>query len=46
MGVKSMIARAGGKAANQVARLAALSPGQLDTVQADRERYLSQKPDM
>ena len=45
MGVKGMLARAGGKAANQVAKLAALSPQQLEKVQADRERYLSQKPD-
>ena len=45
MGVKSMLARAGGRAANQVARLAALSPEQLEKIQADREWYLSQKPD-
>ena len=45
MGLKDMVTRAGGKAANQVAKLAALSPQQLEKVQSDRERYLSQKPD-
>lgn len=45
MGVKDMLVRAGGRAANQVAKLAALSPEQLKKVEADREKYLSQKPD-
>ena len=46
MGVKNWIARAGEKAADKVAKLAVLSPEQLNEVQANREKYLSQMPDM
>lgn len=46
MGIKNMIAKAGGKAADKVAKLAVLSPEQLNEVQANREKYLSQMPDM
>lgn len=45
MGVKKMIAKAGGKAADKVARLAALSPSQLEKVENQKLDYLSQKPD-
>ena len=46
MGVKNWIAKAGGRAADKVAKLAVLSPEQLSEVQANREKYLSQMPDM
>ena len=46
MGVKNWIAKAGGKAADKVAKLAVLSPEQLSEVQKNREKYLSQMPDM
>lgn len=45
MGVKKLIARAGGKAADRVANLAALSPAQLEKVEQQKEDYLSQMPD-
>lgn len=44
MGVKGLIARAGGKAANKVAKLSSLSPEQLQEVQGQRDKYLSQMP--
>lgn len=46
MGIKSIIKKAGGKAADTVAKLAVLSPEQLLEVQEQRERYLSQVPSM
>ncbi len=46
MGVKNLLAKAGGKAADKVAKLAVLSPEQLNEVQANRDKYLSQMPDM
>lgn len=45
MGIKSRITRVAGKAGDAVAKVSALSPGQLDKVQAKREEYLSQMPD-
>ena len=45
MGIKTMISKAGGKAGDKVAKLATLSPAQLDKVQTDREKYLSEMPD-
>ena len=45
MGINSMIKKAGGKAANTVNRLAALSPDQIKHVEEQRELYLSQMPD-
>ena len=45
MGVKKLIAKAGGKAADKVAKLAALSPEQLAEVERQKEAYLSQMPD-
>ena len=41
MGIKNMIAKAGSKAADKVAKLADLSPEQLHAVQEKREAYLS-----
>lgn len=46
MGIKSMIKRAGGRAADTVARLAVLSPEQLREMQVRRDEYLSQVPSM
>ena len=45
MGIRNMIAKAGAKAADKVADLAALSPEQMRDMQAFREAYLSQSPD-
>lgn len=45
MGIRNMIAKAGAKAADKVADLAALSPEQMREMQAFREVYLSQSPD-
>ena len=45
MGVKRLIAKAGGKAADRVASLAALSPQQLEKVEEQKQEYLSQMPD-
>ena len=45
MGIKNMIAKAGGKAADKVAKLASLSPEQLQEVQENRDKYLSEMPD-
>ena len=44
MGIKNMISKAGAKAGNKVARLAALSPEQLQEVQNNRDKYLSEMP--
>ena len=46
MGIKNLITKAGSKAADSVARLAVLSPEQLKVVQARREAYLSEVPNM
>ena len=46
MGIKNMIARAGGKAADKVAKLSVLSPEQLKAVQEHREAYLTEAPSM
>ena len=45
MGINSLIKKAGGKAANAVNRLAALSPDQIEHVEKQRELFLSQMPD-
>ncbi len=44
MGIKNLIAKAGGRAADKVAKLAVLSPEQLKAVQERREEYLSEAP--
>ena len=46
MGIKNLISKAGGKAADKVAKLAVLSPEQLKEVSANREKYLLQMPEM
>ena len=46
MGIKSIIAKAGSKVADKVAKLAVLSPEQLKAVQEKREAYLSEEPSM
>lgn len=45
MGIKNMISKVGEKAGDKVAKLAVLSPEQLEEVQVKREKYLSQMPD-
>lgn len=45
MGIKNLIAKAGAKVADGVAKLSVLSPEQLGNVQEQREAYLSQAPD-
>lgn len=44
MGIKNMIKKAGGKAADAVAKLSALSPEQLRDMEERRQAYLSQAP--
>lgn len=44
MGVKSFVAKVGGKAADGVSKLSSLSPEQLSKVQGQRDEYLSQMP--
>ena len=44
MGIRNMIARAGGKAANKVAELSALSSEQLQDIENRRNDYLSEMP--
>ena len=46
MGIKSIIKKVGGKAADSVAKLAVLSPEQLRDMQERREEYLTQIPSM
>ena len=46
MGIKNIITKAGVKAADKVAKLSVLSPEQLQTVQNNREAYLTQVPEM
>ncbi|MBQ8944296.1 MAG: ATP-binding protein [Clostridia bacterium] len=45
MGVKSLVSKVGGKAADKVAKLAVLSPQQLENIDKKRVAYLSEKPD-
>ena len=44
MGIKSIVKRAGVKAADTVNKLSALSPEQLEHIEEQRERYLSEMP--
>lgn len=44
MGIKGIIAKAGGKAADGVSKLSSLSPEQLQQVQSQRDEYLTQMP--
>ena len=44
MGVKNVVKKIGGKAADRVAKLSALSPEQVEKVQLQREEYLLQMP--
>lgn len=44
MGIKGIVKKAAGKAADGVSKLSSLSPEQLDKVQSQREEYLSQMP--
>lgn len=46
MGIKSIITKAGNKAADKVAKLSVLSQDQLKDVQKHREEYLMQEPSM
>lgn len=46
MGIKNMIAKAGSKAADKVAKLSVLSPEQLAAVEKNREEYLTEVPSM
>ena len=46
MGVKKWLAKRGNRVADRIAKLAVLSPEQLSAVQANRDKYLSQMPDM
>lgn len=45
MGIRSIVAEVGTKAADKVAKLAVLSPEQLNDIQNKREAYLSEMPD-
>ena len=45
MGIKNLIKRAGGKAADTINRLSVLSPEQVKHVEELREMYLSEIPD-
>ena len=44
MGIKGIVKKAAGKAADGVSKLSSLSPEQLDKVQNQRDEYLSQMP--
>ena len=44
MGIKNMVTKAAGKAGNVVAKLAALSPTQVEEIQRQREEYLLRMP--
>ena len=44
MGIKNAVAKAAGKAGNVVAKLATLSPNQVEEIQQQREEYLLKKP--
>jgi len=45
MGVKNVVKKIGGKVSDKVAKLATLSPGQVQEVQLQREQYLLEMPD-
>lgn len=45
MGIKNLVKKAGIKAANTVNRLSALSPDQIEHIEEQRQKYLSQMPD-
>lgn len=45
MGIKNAIKKVGDKAGNKIAKLAALSTGQVEEIQLQREKYLLEKPD-
>lgn len=45
MGIKALVKKAGGKAADKVAKLAVLSPEQIEKVENQREQYLLEMPD-
>lgn len=45
MGIKNLVKKAGAKAANTVNKLSALSPAQIEHVEKQREKYLSEMPD-
>lgn len=45
MGIKNVVKKVGNKAGNKVAKLAALSSGQVEEIQLQREEYLLEKPD-
>lgn len=46
MGIKSMLSRVGQGAGNKIAKLATLSPEQLQEVEKNREEYLSEMPNL
>ena len=45
MGIKTIVTKTAGKAADAVAKLSTLSPEQLQEIQDNREAYLSEKPE-
>ena len=45
MGVKSLVKRVAAKGADRIAKLSVLSPEQLETMNKNREAYLSEQPD-
>ena len=45
MGIKQMVSRVGNRAGDSVAKLAKLSPDQLNEIEEKRERYLTEMPD-
>jgi len=44
MGIKNVVKKVGDKAGNKVAKLAALSSGQVEEIQLQREKYLLEQP--
>lgn len=46
MGIKNLINKAGAKAADKLAKLSALSPEQLKAVEEQKEKYLTDQPDI
>ena len=44
--VKNLMVRAGGKAADKIAKLSTLSPEQVKDIQNKRDSYLMQMPDL
>lgn len=46
MGIKNLINKAGAKAADKVAKLSALSPEQLEAVEKQKEKYLTDQPNV